>query len=482
MPALAPSSSSRSAAALALTGCLAALNAAAGPAPETDADAPAGEALPSPTSFTVLNRLHGTLHGFRIRSGHGHWAEIGELPPGESRFTVAAPSKAGLGSFEFLRDAWPGDADYLLGAYARGEDGTVLIELSGQPGSVDGRAQPAAQGSFTLEPARASATVASRLAPDPRLPLVEVPAELAGLSEFMVCGGIGPGLSFLGCRSGSLSFSSLGHGLNLGLTLGYFWSPLTPQALAQPFPVTLYTFQPLVGAYFQFLAQLGPDSPLENIGQFVGLGPSIGAALNWGSFQSSGKLRQSPMGSYRASCSHIAYDPGSQELSAQCQSSSGAPVRASLSAASCFGGDVANDDGTLRCELPAGSYQRSCAPLRYRGGVLQALCTRSGTATQLRSSLDVAQACAAGSGISNVDGRLRCDQPWLPSGPYRGGCRDLRYADGVLQARCGSLDTGAADLRLAYAEQCRPGSDVGFSPEYARPGRLYCVEPLGSGT
>ena len=92
-------------------------------------------------------------------------------------------------------------------------------------------------------------------------------------------------------------------------------------------------------------------------------------------------------------------------------------------------------------------------------------------------SLDLVYACEPGSSVSNVDGRLHCDTPWVPSGPYRASCRNVEYADGVLQADCGGLDTQGFRLRLDYSRQCKPRSDVAFIPLYAARGRLSCVEP-----
>lgn len=461
----------RVAAALVLAGATMHAVAAPGLATTDSTDAP----VLSETTFMVHNRLQTTLHGFRIRTGYRSWVDVGDLAPGDSEFTVPSPIDADPGTFEFRRDGPAGRGDYVLGAYARMEGAPVIIDVDVQPATVDGRPVPSEQGSFAL------ATVAGSSLPaqDRRLPLIAVPVEQAGDSEFMICGGIGPGLSFIGCRSASLNFSSLGYGVNLGIALGYFWSPLSPQDLAAQFPVTIYTAQPLVGAYFKFLGKLTPGAQddWQKVGQFVGLGPSIGAALNWGGFDWRPRFADGPMGSYRDSCSDIAYDSEAQQLSAQCQTHSGARVHSTLSVASCFGSDAANDGGVLRCEMPAGSYPQSCGPIRYRDGVLQALCTRNDGTTRVRSTLDFVHECGRDSSVSDVDGRLTCDQPWIPPGPYLGSCRGIRYADGVLQADCGSVDTLARGLRLAYTRECKPRSDVGFSPAYARPGHLYCVDP-----
>lgn len=460
------------AAALLLAGCVGAGSASAA-AVTSQASAPP---LLTPTAFTVHNRLPGTLYGFRIRTGYQRWAEVGDLPPGDSQFTVNSPIDTELGTFEFLLGAPSADADYTLGAYTRSGNGPVTIDVSPQPGTVGGQPAASPQGSFMWAPAMPSATGAVAFIADPRIPLISVPRAQAGSSEFMGCAGIGPGLSYVGCRSASLLYSSLGYGLNLGVVLGYFWSPRSPEYLQDQFPVTIYTFQ-LGAAYIKFLAATESDpSAMENVGQFVGLGPALGAALNWGGFSMNGVPMQ-PRGNFRKTCGNIEFDAGGQELSAQCETTSGAQARSVLEYATCLGGDVSNDDGNLRCELPAGSYQSSCQPIRVRDGVLQASCLRSDGSTRVASSLDLDHACEPGSGVSNVDGQLRCDQPWLPPGPYLASCRNIRYADGVLQADCGGLDTHAAGIRLDYADQCKPRSAVTFIAAYAQPGRLACVEP-----
>jgi hypothetical protein len=484
MQALRSSSSIRSAAALALLGGIAALHAHAGPAEHSLGQTEAAEPILAPTTFTVHNRLGVPLRGFRIRTGHMRWAEIGDLPAGTSRFAVAVPTAAELGSFEFRRDQAPPGSHYTLGAYARPADGQALIDISDQPGTVDGQPWHAEQGSFLLEPAMPSATGANPMALDPRLPLIPVPARLASGSEYMICAGGGPGLSFIACKSSSVNFYSIGYGLHLGVAVGWFWAQLQPEELASKFPVTIYSVQGVEWTYIKFLGNSGPDpnsGSLERIASFFGLGPSLGLALSWGSFSMSATLPRGPMGSFRDSCSDVEYDPAAQEFSAQCRTLSGTRVRAGISAADCFHGDLANDDGTLRCEIPEGSYRQSCDPIRYRDGVLQALCTRDDGSTHVPSRLDVANACERASGVSNVDGQLRCDQPWTPPGPYRASCRNIRYDGSVLQADCGGIDTLSPGLRLPYAAQCRPGSDVVFLPNYGRPGQLSCVEPRARG-
>ncbi len=484
MQALLSSSPIRSAAALALLGNLATLNALAGPAGNPRGQTGAAEPILAPTTFTVHNRLGFPLRGFRIRTGYSRWAEIGDLPTGTSRFPVAVPAQGELGSFEFRRDQAPAGSDYTLGAYARPADGQAVIDISDQPGTVDGQAWHAGQGSFLLEPAMPGATGANPMAPDPRLPLIPVPAGLASGSEYMICVGGGPGLSFIACKSSSVNFYSIGYGLHLGVAVGLFWPRLQPEDLARKFPVTIYSVQGVEWTYIKFLANSGPDpnsGSLERIASFFGLGPSLGLALSWGSFSMSATLPRGPMGSFRDSCGDVEYHPDAQELSAQCLTLSGTRVPAQISAAECFQGDLANDDGTLRCEIPAGSYRQSCDPIRYRDGVLQALCTRDDGSTQVPSRLDVANACERASGVSNIDGQLRCDQPWTPPGPYRASCRNIRYDGSVLQADCGGIDTLSPGLRLPYAAQCRPGSDVVFLPNYGRPGRLSCVEPRARG-
>ena len=455
-------------AALLLAACTSAMNASAGGTARTP-----GALLLTQTTFTVHNRLPTPLRGFRIRTGHQRWAEIGDLPPGDSMFTIDSPLGADPGTFEFLRDAPTADAQYLIGGYSRAGNEPVVIDIDAQPGSIEGLPVSSPLGSFLMPPSTVSASAANPLAQDARLPLVGVPRAQAEYSEFMACGGIGVGLSVIACKSLSLLYTSFGYGLNVGGMVGYFWSPFSPDDLAARFSVGSYTFQ-VVEAYINFFSA-DDGKPTENIANFIGLGHVIGAAINFGGFSSWGSSRE-PDGTFRQTCTDVRYDSSSFELSARCQGASGTSVESVLSYPACFGGDVVNDGGTLRCERPDGSYLQSCSPVRYRGGVLQGRCTRIDGTTCRSSTLDYANTCAAGSKVSNVDGELRCDQPWTPSGPYLRSCRNIRYADGVLESDCGGLDTYAL-VRLDYVRQCRYRSDVGFNPVYAGRGYLSCVEP-----
>ena len=454
-------------AALLLAACASAMNASAGATAQ-----PPGALLLTRTTFTVHNSLPTPLHGFRIRTGYQRWAEVGDLPPGDSTFTIDSPLGADPGTFEFLRDAPTADAQYMIGGYSRAGDGPVVIDISAKPGSIDGQPVSSPLGSFLMPPSTLSASAANPFAQDARLPLLGVPLAQAGDSEFMVCASITFGLSAIACKSVSLLYTSFGFGLNVGGMAGYFWSPFSPDNLAARFAVGSYTFQ-IVEAYMDFFSA-DDGVPTESIAKFIGLGHIIGAAINFGGFSRWGSL-SAPDGTYRQTCADVRYDGSSFELSARCQDASGASVESVLSYPACFGGDVVNDGGTLRCERPGGSYLQSCSPVRYRGGVLQGRCMRIDGTTYRSSTLDYANACAAGSTVSNVDGELHCDQLWTPSGPYLRSCRNIRYAGGVLEADCGGLDTSAR-VRLDYVRQCKYRSDVDFNPVYAGRGYLSCVE------
>ncbi len=448
--------------------CASAMNASAGGTTQ-----PPGSLLLTRTTFTVHNRLPTPLHGFRIRTGYQRWAEVGDLPPGDSMFTIDSPLGADPGTFEFLRDAPTADAQYVIGGYSRAGNEPVVIDISAQPGSIDGQPVSSPLGSFLLPPSTLPTSAANPFAQDARLPLLGIPRARAGDSEFMACVGITYGLSVIACKSLSLLYTSFGFGLNVGGMAGYFWSPFSPDNLASRFSVGSYTVQ-VVEAYMDFFTD-EDGKPTESIANFIGLGHILGAAINFGGFSTWGSSRE-PDGTYRQTCADVRYDSSSFELSARCQDASGTSVESVLSYPACFGGDVVNDGGTLRCERPDGSYLQSCSPVRYRGGVLQGRCMRIDGTTYRSSMLDYANTCAAGSTVSNVDGELRCDQSWTPSGPYLRSCRNIRYADGVLEADCGGFDTYAR-VRLDYVRQCRYRSEVGFTAVYAGRGYLSCVEP-----
>jgi hypothetical protein len=116
-----------------------------------------------------------------------------------------------------------------------------------------------------------------------------------------------------------------------------------------------------------------------------------------------------PSGSYQRSCENIVWD--CKTLRATCRTRAGARVATTLVPASCVPfGDIANMDGTLRCNmggpLPNGSYTQSCRDMWIAGGVLNAQCKDRGGNWQISPALVVAS--CGNHGIDNIDGTLKC--------------------------------------------------------------------------
>jgi len=153
--------------------------------------------------------------------------------------------------------------------------------------------------------------------------------------------------------------------------------------------------------------------------------------------------QQAPYGSYQQSCRDIRVETLLGGLGANivawCRTVDGRYVKSSLPL-DCDG-DIANDNGQLRCigstpsnRPPYGSYQQTCYGAYMTGPILHATCRdRSGRANQ--TALNVLN-CK--SDISNQNGQLRCgggaDQP--PSGSYQQSCVGAYMTGPVLHATC----------------------------------------------
>jgi hypothetical protein len=130
-----------------------------------------------------------------------------------------------------------------------------------------------------------------------------------------------------------------------------------------------------------------------------------------------------PGGSYQNSCVNVRMHGNA--ISARCTAPNGQYVHSRL-ALPCYG-DIANNNGYLRCNgggggyrpgfrpphpgpgygyLPPGSYQGSCRNAYANGPMLTAECTATNGAW-IRSSLEVNR-CRPGTDIANVNGRLNC--------------------------------------------------------------------------
>jgi hypothetical protein len=83
---------------------------------------------------------------------------------------------------------------------------------------------------------------------------------------------------------------------------------------------------------------------------------------------------------------------------------------------------------------PPGSYLQTCRDVRVRGERLYARCQNTRN-RWVDTSLEDVYRCSGD--ISNIDGRLSCDQSGrMPGGDYAASCRDIRMRFGWLYARC----------------------------------------------
>lgn len=453
---------------------------------------PAAAAAGVPTDFVVHNRLPTPLYGFRVLVGDQRWAELGDLPPGESRLHVELPEDPGPGTFEFRYPDQLASGDYTLGGFRRATDGPTILEIDSSAGMLRGEPVQSGRGSVRLSAASLRGSRLAALAQDSdprglartpadlRLPLSEVPAGQARASRWMVCIHLAPVGAFVDCLTlGSVGYMGAGAGLGLGFAVGYFWSPYPFSDIAPKFPLHATVVHPFVTLFITFYNLDSERSPSRRVGQFIGMGPGVGVEYTAYGGMGPGDADDPPQGSYRASCTELEYDPGSSALSGLCASASGATRRTTLVTANCMLGEVRNDDGTLQCDRPGGTYPQTCDPIRYRDGVLQAGCLRADGATRTAARLEYASDCEPGSGVVNDNGDLRCETPRLPPGPYRASCRGLSFADGVLGAEaCGSgFDGVARHLRLDYARDCAQGSEVAFNVVLTVSGALVCVSP-----
>jgi CVNH domain len=182
-----------------------------------------------------------------------------------------------------------------------------------------------------------------------------------------------------------------------------------------------------------------------------------------------GGYREGPQGTYQQSCRYV--QVRGDDLIARCQERDGDWRDARLDHYQWCRGDIANDDGRLRCagqyyeggyrEGPRGSYQQSCRDIRVSGDDLIARCQeRDGDWREVR--LDHYQWCRGD--IANDNGRLRCageyQQPGYrgaagPGGSYQQTCRDIRVSGDDLVARCQTRSGGWRNTTLDRFNRCR---------------------------
>ena len=205
----------------------------------------------------------------------------------------------------------------------------------------------------------------------------------------------------------------------------------------------------------------------------------------------SASLAQSaPSGSYQQTCRNIGVR--GDVLTATCRDVNGSWRTAQMRDVDSCNGDIANDNGALRCAgsyqgsynggysggynqggIPSGSYAQTCQDVRIRGNDLEATCRgeNGGWRTSRLSNFD---RC---SDIANDDGQLRCagsgygyggrrdDDDYNRSnsgyGGYQGDnsytqtCRDVRRHGDTLEAVCQSRDGDWHQTTLNDYHDCR---------------------------
>ena len=194
-----------------------------------------------------------------------------------------------------------------------------------------------------------------------------------------------------------------------------------------------------------------------------------------------------PGGSYTQTCQDVRIR--GNDLEARCQSVDGGWRTTRLSGFDRCGGDIANDNGSLRCTGSGygyggrrddddynrgyvggyqgnNSYTQTCRDVRRRGDTLEAVCqSRDGDWHQ--TTLNDYRDC--GGQIVNDGGNLRCDNSnygnvsgWqggyrggIPGGSYTQTCQNVRVNGDDLVASCRKNDGGWRDTRLDGYQYCR---------------------------
>jgi hypothetical protein len=187
-----------------------------------------------------------------------------------------------------------------------------------------------------------------------------------------------------------------------------------------------------------------------------------------------------PNGSYTQSCQEIRVH--GDDLEARCQTADGNWHKTKLDDYQKCRGDVANENGNLRCVAGGytapGVYQggypgaavglpytQSCKDIRSHGDNLSARCkTRNGD--WHNTSLDDYRKCHGQ--VVNDDGTLRCvaGAPvgagvypgGMPGGSYTQTCREIHLSGDDLQARCQTSGGDWRDAKLDDFAKCR--SDI----------------------
>jgi hypothetical protein len=162
---------------------------------------------------------------------------------------------------------------------------------------------------------------------------------------------------------------------------------------------------------------------------------------------------QIPSGSYTESCQNIALNGAT--LVAKCKNSRGQWVPASLSSFKLCIGDIANDNGSLRCStgaaLPVGSYTQSCRGIYINGNVVSASCKNDGGQWVTTSLPNVSQCLW---GLANNNGALTCSPP---PGSYAQSCRNMHLSGNTLLGACNNGSGQWVSASLSSVNQCING-------------------------
>lgn len=192
-----------------------------------------------------------------------------------------------------------------------------------------------------------------------------------------------------------------------------------------------------------------------------------------------------PGGSYTQTCQDVRIR--GNDLEARCQSVDGGWRTTRLNGFDRCGGDIANDNGYLRCtgsgygyggrrddDYDRGyvggygnnSYTQTCRDVRRRGDTLEAVC-QSRDGDWHRTTLNDYQDCRGQ--IVNDGGNLRCANNnydnvsgWpggyrggIPGGSYAQTCQNVRVSGDDLVASCQKTDGGWRNTKLDGYQSCR---------------------------
>ncbi|HEY7404638.1 MAG TPA: CVNH domain-containing protein [Candidatus Angelobacter sp.] len=183
-----------------------------------------------------------------------------------------------------------------------------------------------------------------------------------------------------------------------------------------------------------------------------------------------------PGGSYTQTCQEIRIH--GDDLEARCQNSNGDWHKTKLDDFQKCHGDVANEDGNLRCVAGAYApgyrggypgpgvavgtpYTQTCKDIKSHGDDLQARCKNNNGDWQ-NTSLDDYRKCHGQ--IVNQDGNLRCVAAptgypaGVPAGSYTQTCQEIRVNGDDLEARCSTTGGDWRSAKLDDYAKCR--SDI----------------------